>query len=963
MNVSRITLLGVLIVPLICLGKGGKETCGTYPERVKEELYRSKQNRERRELEQVFRKLGGLAAVAEERGAAQDIGNIAVIEEDAGIISRRNVFNLQNRTLRFTPVAAGYRLEVLAGDYSASEEGGSLAGLGDDDFRAQPLPFAFSFFGQAQKTVFVNSDGNLSFEEGDGSTRERSLGRMVSGAPRIAGLFDDLDPSRAGSVKVLSRADRLVVSWVGVPEYSDFGLGPVDTFQIRLLATGVIEIAFQVMNSEQGVVGIAPGRLAGASSFVTFLSATPQVYPAAIAERFSNLEELDVVTASQRFYETHEDAYDYLVFYNALGVTAGSGVVAYETTVRNQRTGYGDSLIEAGAEYGSARRLQAVLNLGQLTQYPVDPNGILPQRFSSRDTPITVLAHEAGHLFLAFASVRDPDNPTSRPMLGRQTAHWNFTFNSEASLLEGNRIQDKGPGASPRFETVAVTEAYSPLDQYLMGFRAKEEVPPLFYVSAAGINTFFPPPPQIGVRFDGVRRDVSIDDLIAAVGRRVPDATVSQKRFRFGFVLVVPRGVPVDSSWLDQVESYRKGFEAFYFRAAGERATAEASLKQSVALSLWPASGVVAGSTVTGTLKLTRAATVARNFAVKARSGLVEVPTLVTVPAGQSSVSFNVRGSRAGVDLVEVTPADAGYESVEARVQVLSAANLLALEVVSGEGQSAGTDFLAEPIVVRVTDVNRLPYPGVRVVADAGTGAVEPAFAVSDADGLVRFRWKPAAAPFNRLSMRVEGGPSALVTALGKPYLLSTTVGNAASFAAGLTPLAIHSIFGANLAGGVTASATLPWPGRINGVEVSVNGQLQPLIYVSDSQINFYLADSLAGSSATVQVVTPLGESAVVPVVVKAVSPGIFPGAVVRRGEFIEIYGTGLGPVVQRDGLQKVVTPVTVLVNGVSSEVVYAGLAPGFVGLYQVNARAVAGPIRVKLRAGDVESNEVTLER
>jgi putrescine transport system permease protein len=32
---------------------------------------------------------------------------------------------------------------------------------------------------------------------------------------------------------------------------------------------------------------------------------------------------------------------------------------------------------------------------------------------------LTVLGHEAGHLFLAFASVRDPRNPNARPMLGR----------------------------------------------------------------------------------------------------------------------------------------------------------------------------------------------------------------------------------------------------------------------------------------------------------------------------------------------------------------------------------------------------------------------------------------------------------------------------------------------------------------------------------------------------------------
>lgn len=966
MNVSRITLIVGIFVPIFCFGKGARESCGTYPERVKEELLRSRMNVERRELEQVFRKLSGLAAVAEVKGASRDIGNIAVMEEDAGIVSRRNLFNLNQKTVRFLPVSGGYRLEVVASDYSLSEQtsGAALDGLGDDDSRSVALQFGFPYFGQTYRSVNVNSDGNLSFIEGDGGTRERSLGRLLSGLPRVAALFDDLDPSRAGSVRVLSRADRLVVSWVSVPEYVDFGSGPLNTFQMRLLASGVIEVVYEQVNSEQGVVGISPGNLTGASSIVSFVASSGQTFAAAVAERFTNREELDTVTAAQRFFETHEDAYDYLVFYNALGVSAGAGVVAFEVTVRNQRTGFGDTILEAGAEYGSPRRLQAVLNMGQLTQYPVDPNGILSQRFTSRDTPITVLSHEAGHLFLAFASVRDPNNPASRPMLGRQTAHWNFTFNSEASLLEGNRIEDKGAGASPRFETVAVTQGFSALDQYLMGLRPKEEVPPMFYVASAGINSFFPPPPQVGVRFDGQRRDVSIDDVISEMGRRVPDHTVAQRKFRFGFVLVVPKGVEPDAAWLAQVESYRAGFESYYFRAAGERASAEATLKKSVALSLWPASGVLAGQSVTGSLRVSGAANVARSFALRSRNGLVEVPAGVSVAAGQTSVSFAVRGLRTGVDLIEATPGDSEFESVEARVQVLDGVGSLALDVVRGEGQLAETGFLPQPVVLKVRDVNQLAYPGVRVMADAGFGgAVEPASAVADENGLVSFRWRPAAAPLNRLSLRVEGGPSALVTALGRPFLLNTTVGNAASFSAGLTPLAIHSIFGANLlGGGLPVAASAPWPGRINGVEVLVNGRLQPLIYVSEGQINFYLADEFIGASdLSVQVVTPLGVSGLVRVPLVRLSPGIFPGAVLRRGEFIEVYGTGFGPVELRQGLQRVVAPLTATVNGVAAEVQYAGLAPGFVGLYQVNVRASGGALRVRLRVGGVESNEMVV--
>ena len=978
MNATRSTLQLASKVPLIFLllagglfGKGLKESCGSGTERAREEILRSRANTHRRKAARLV----GLAALAEPKGAARDVGQIAVLEEDAGIISRRNPFNLNKRRLRFTPAGTGYLLELAPSDYNAQEQtqGQTIDLFGDDDTRGFALGFSLSYFGRSFNRINVNSDGNATFEAGDAASSDRSLGRMLAGLPRLAPLFTDLDVTRAGLVSVYSRADRFVVTWLAVPEYSDFGTGPQNTFQMRIFASGVIEFVYEDVNSNGAVVGVSPGRLSGQASVVSLGASSGQSFAAAVAERFTTVEELDTVSAAQRFYETHEDAYDYLVFYNAVGVSAGAGVVAYEVTVRNPRSGYADAPADSGSEYGSGRRLQAVLNLGSITQYLADPDAILPARFSSRDTPVTVLAHETGHLFLAFASVRDPNNTTRRPMLGRQSAHWAFTFNSEASLLEGNRILDKGPGVSPRFETVAVTEQYSPFDQYLMGFRAKEEVPGLFYVDSSGINPLFPAPPQVGRSFDGIRRDVTVDNIIAEVGRRTPDATVSQRRFRFGFVLIAPKGLNLDPSWLAQIETYRARFEELYARAAGQRAVADASLKKSVALSLWPAAGVVAGRSATATLRVSTASSLAQSFALRARSALVALPATVSIAAGQTVASFAVTGLREGVDQIDVTPADAAFEATEARVQVLADSKSLTLQILSGDAQVAVGDVLPQPIVVRVGDVNRLPYAGVKVIANTGgAGTVEPTSAVTGEDGTVSFRWKPGAPPLNRLQFSIEGvapiDVSATATALGKPFLLGTTVLNAASFAAGLTPLGLHTIFGANLAAGVKVAAPFPWPGRINDVEVLVNGQPQPLIYVSDAQINFYLADVISGADAVLTVNTPLGTSGEVKVALHAVQPGIFfdtasgIGAILRQGEYLQVYATGLGVVEQRDGLQFASLPVLAFVNGARAEVQYAGLAPGFVGLYQVNVKsAAARGATLRLNVGGVDSNAVTL--
>jgi uncharacterized protein (TIGR03437 family) len=92
-------------------------------------------------------------------------------------------------------------------------------------------------------------------------------------------------------------------------------------------------------------------------------------------------------------------------------------------------------------------------------------------------------------------------------------------------------------------------------------------------------------------------------------------------------------------------------------------------------------------------------------------------------------------------------------------------------------------------------------------------------------------------------------------------------------------------------------------------------------------------------------------------VTVSAVSPGIFmvgvppSGAIenypdeslnaannpVARGQALIVFATGLGAVTKQSQFSTTTAPVTAVLNGVEMPVSFAGLAPGFVGLYQVN--------------------------
>jgi uncharacterized protein (TIGR03437 family) len=975
--------IGVLGACLAFLGpveaRQVRTICGTTREKWKEQLHLHRQ---------AVRLRGAApyrAPAAQIRTTARDIGNIAVLDDSDGVVAHLNEFNLDQSTLTFWPAApnaARYRFGVGDGSYdaAAASSGARLEGLGDDDARQVPLPFAFPFFGASYQQVFVNSDGNLTFTAGDTASTERSLGRMTAGPPRISGLFRDLDPSMSDrGVTVFSSADRWVVSWVEVPEYRASGVGPLQTFQIRLFADGHMELAYAGIDTASALVGISPGRLQGSSSVVSFVSGSSQEFSATIAERFGRDNEVDVVTAAQKFYATHEDAYDYLVFFNSLGIPAMESAVSYEMTVRNRARGMGDEPIDVGAEFGSAGRLKSVLNLGPLSQFPDNPNQIVDVRVLSRDTPLTILAHEAGHLFLAYASVRDPQDPSARPMLGYQQAHWAFVFNSEASLLEGNRIRDNWelqPGVSPRFATIAVTEGFSPLDQYLMGFRAPAEAPATFLVTGSRVDPTRHP--QVGVSFNGERRDIRVEEVIQAEGRRTPDHTVAQRRFRFGFILIAAQGTDPSAADLQKIENFRQQFETYFRTATSERAWADTSLRRALRLSTSPAAGVLQGGSISAAMTLEKPAEARLSVDLRAQNGLASVPASVAIPAGETRAAFTISGLRAGVEELVATPGDARYETAFSRLQVAPSLAAVKLVVVSGDKQLASAGVpLPAPVVLRAADDNDLPYPGLRVQASVSAGGtVSPAFATTDESGTVSFRWTPAADPVNQLWAVIEGAaPSSAVmaSALGKPVLTAASVVNAASYQPGLSPGSLATVFGVNLAGGAAAMPAFPWPSRVGNVTLSLDGAPVPLVYLSDSQINFLVPANVPQGTADLVVSTPLGASVVVRIPIDPVSPGIFfdpatgLGAIRVAGDFVEIYATGLGPVHTAYGFQQTdLTPQVFIGSVPAPEISYSGLAPGWLGLYQVNARippgAGSGTQPLYLVINGRRSNEVRVQ-
>ena len=888
---------------------------------------------------------------------SRDIGNIAVIEDTDGIVEKLNQFNLDHHTLAFTPMPGNtahykYLISDVSYETAAADNGRVVAALGDDDSRAFTLPFAFPFFGTSYTQTFLNSDGNVTFTAGENASSTRSIGRLTGGPPRIAPLFDDLDPTASpGSVRYFADAGHVVFTWVGVREYSASGFGAQQTFQLRLYVDGRIEFVYNGAVPQNAVVGIAPGGAKPGTTVLSFLTDLSGEYSAAVTERFGNSQELDIVALAQKFYQTHEDAYDFLVVYNNIGVPAQATAVAYESTVRSFGTGYGVATQDNGGQYGSRSRLLSMLNMGMTSSYPLDPAAVLPQRSPSQDTPMTVLGHEAGHLFLAFASVPDPDDPTARPMIGSGGSHWSFVFNSEASLDEGTQVIDREQG---RFITGAVTRGYAPLDRYLMGFAPPSSVPDTFVVLNPSVSPLRTP--QSNVPFTGTRFNISAADVIKAMGRRTPDDTVAQRRFRFGFILVVARGTQdADiAGTLKQLETYRQLLPDSYAKFSGNLATAEATLSRSLRLSVFPAAGVVAGGSTTASITVETAPKTDLMVRLETPNGFGHAPAQVSITAGATSASFTFTGAAAGVEELRATPADTSYETAFARVQVASAAQLTLRAM---KGATPGS------VVAHLTDANGLVYAGARIAAGATSGTVAPAVAITDAAGDAQFQWTPGADSVSRLKLSVEAASSVTTSVnAGNAVPVISAVVNGASFSQGVSPGSIATLFGTNL----------------EGATLTFNGAAAKVFYAGTSQINFYVPAETPVAASTVTVTAPSGVSVEYAVPMVIAQPGIFDDAVVlnetvtrvstnavQADDYIVIYCTGLGPTRNLRGLQITTVTPTVYFGSAPASPSFAGLTPGFDGLYQVNVRVPeglpSGSLPLILTSGSAYSNEARI--
>ena len=289
---------------------------------------------------------------------------------------------------------------------------------------------------------------------------------------------------------------------------------------------------------------------------------------------------------AKEFIARHGDTYDFLVIatnftFDMPEADAGG----FYLGVKNDTQGIGLPLFDDSALFGSQGKLQGTIDLGNISAVSANP---LDATFEG---VINTLGHEVTHRWGAYVRYRNAAGTTSTALLGKDGGHWSYLLDTSGSLVYGNAWLDTGNGT---YTSTAARSIYSALDLYLMGLYDKTQVPPMLLIQNAAIDPAQLPQPAATVT--GTPALVTIDDIVAVEGDRIPTAAEAQKAFKVGFVLLTAAGTSAgeDAAKLETIRNTWAG--RFAALTGGKAKIADVAPSLSIIIT-----SPVNGSTVAGT--------------------------------------------------------------------------------------------------------------------------------------------------------------------------------------------------------------------------------------------------------------------------------------------------------------------------------------------------------------------------
>jgi hypothetical protein len=187
--------------------------------------------------------------------------------------------DLDNRTFSWAPSGnvSSYTLcQSSAFTLPVDPTGGTVLALTDDSNINVPLTGGqtVKLYGVAYSSVFVGSNGFLTFTAGDSTLGETYA--IHFNKPRVSALFDDLNPTQAGQISYKQLADRFTVTYLNVTEHNGANQ---NTFQISMYFDGRIEITYLAIAAVDGLAGLSGSTSQNVDFGPSDLSAYPSCGP------------------------------------------------------------------------------------------------------------------------------------------------------------------------------------------------------------------------------------------------------------------------------------------------------------------------------------------------------------------------------------------------------------------------------------------------------------------------------------------------------------------------------------------------------------------------------------------------------------------------------------------------------------------------------------------------------------
>jgi len=348
---------------------------------------------------------------------------------------------------------------------------------------------------------------------------------------------DNLSVVSTNPVTITGRAAnadyvKITVANGSIDEYLEIVVDGVFAVPV-LLNPGTTWIYAQARNrygvcaETQLYVSLAPFtfRVLGDSGNIALVEGTGS-FDAILSDGSTNNQPRQAI--AREYIKAHGDTFDFLVFLSTFDYTLPeAGAEGFYLSIKNDIQGINQPIFDNSDQFGSSGRLQGTIDRGNVSALAAVPYGPL------LDTTTRVLNHELMHRFGAYVRYKNLDGSLNSALLGKDSAHWSYQLDSQGSIMYGNGWRNNGDGT---FTATSARSGYSPLDLYLMGMIPKEQVPPMLLIDNPSIDRTQLPQP--GATISGAAKTVTVDDIIAAEGERVPDSATSPKKFNVGFVLL-----------------------------------------------------------------------------------------------------------------------------------------------------------------------------------------------------------------------------------------------------------------------------------------------------------------------------------------------------------------------------------------------------------------------------------------